>query len=383
MSATLPANTARIPRWGLPPWTVEFHSEQLPLPDEVDFAIVGGGFTGLAATAWLGHLQPNGRVALFESSRIGAGSSGHTGGMTLSETAAGDLPGLGDVLAGLSSILRELQVDCDLELPGAFEIGRHGIVPNSPIKWSDSGTLGVIREVPGGTIDPGKMLSGLARAATKRGALIFENASVESLNVAESLVLHVAGRPVRARCVLLATNAESLELSSLADRAQPKFTLAVATEPLSTEQISSLGLAQGKPFYTSDLPYLWGRVFQSNRVIFGSGLVHLEDWRELLTLNVTEGHAAELLADLERRVRNLHPAMQTVRLSHRWGGPILIADKWQPVFRRHAEHRGAIVLGAYSGHGVALSVYLGAWAAEAMLGKNDLPQWHDNASTAS
>jgi glycine/D-amino acid oxidase-like deaminating enzyme len=350
------------------------------MPDTVDFAVVGGGFTGLAAAAWLRHVEPNKSVALFESSRIGAGSSGHTGGMTLADTAAGELPGLGDVLAGLSGILRELQVQCDLQLPGALEIGREEILPNSPIAWSDSGTLGVTKEVPGGTIDPGKMLSGLARAATKSGALIFENAPVESLTVEESPVLQVAGRPVHARCVLVATNAESLELSSLASRAQPKFTLAVATEPLSSDQVSSLGLASGKPFYTSDLPYLWGRVFQAHRVIFGSGLVHLEDWRELLTLNVTEGHPAELLADLERRVRNLHPALQHVRLSHRWGGPILIADKWQPVFRRHAEHRDVIVLGAYSGHGVALSVYLGAWAAEAMLGKKDLPPWDNDAS---
>lgn len=380
MSATLPANTARIPRWGLPPWTIEFRSNQIPIPDAVDFAIVGGGFTGLAATAWLRHLAPNKRVALFESSRIGAGSSGHTGGMTLADTAAGELPGLGDVLAGLSRILRELEVHCDLQLPGALEIGREEILPDSPISWSDSGTLGVTKEVPGGTLDPGKMLSGLAQAATKRGAQIFENAPVESLTVAESPVLQVAGHPVRARCILTATNAESLELTSLAGLAQPKFTLAVATEPLSSDQISSLGLAPGKPFYTSDLPYLWGRVFQGNRIIFGSGLVHLEDWRELLTLNVTEGHAAELLSDLERRVRNLHPALQKVRLSHRWGGPILIADKWQPVFRRHAQHRDVIVLGAYSGHGVALSVYLGAWAAEAMLGKKDLPRWENEAS---
>jgi gamma-glutamylputrescine oxidase len=99
----------------------------------------------------------------------------------------------------------------------------------------------------------------------------------------------------------------------------------------------------------------------------------------LLTLTVTEGQAAELLSDLENRVRNLHPALHSVRLSHRWGGPILIADKWQPVFRRHAEHRDVIVLGAYSGHGVALSVYLGAWAAEAMLGKKDLPDWADDS----
>jgi len=364
----------------LPPWTIEFHSEPLAAPEEVDFAVVGGGFTGLAATAWLRHLEPNKRVALFEASHIGAGSSGHTGGMTISETAAGGLPGLGDALAGLSRILRELEVRCDLTLPGVFEIGRHGVMPNSPIVWNDSGTLGVTREVPGGTIDPGKMLSGLAQAASKRGALIFENAPVESLTTEESPILNVHGKPVRARCVLLATNAESLELSGLSGQAQPKFTLAVATEPLQAEQISSLGLAAGKPFYTVDLPYLWGRVFHRNRIIFGSGLVHLEDWRGLLTLNVAEGHPAELLADLERRVHDLHPVLRGVRLSHRWGGPILIADKWEPVFRRHAYHRDVIVLGAYSGHGVALSVYLGAWAAEAMLGKRDLPHWEDNAN---
>jgi glycine/D-amino acid oxidase-like deaminating enzyme len=382
MGATLPPSSTAIPRWGLPPWTIDFDSEQQALPEEVDFAVVGGGFTGLATAAWLRHLEPDKRVALFECSHIGAGSSGHTGGMALSETAAGSLPGLGDALAGFSGILRELQVHCDLTLPGAFEIGRQGVMPNSPIAWNDSGTLGVTREVPGGTIDPGKMLSGLARAANKRGALIFENAPVQNLSLEEFPILTIHGKPVRARSVLLATNAESLELSGLAGRAQPKLTMAVATEPLSPEQLSSLGLAQRKPFYTVDLPYLWGRVFRENRVIFGCGLVHVENWRELLTLNVAEGRAAELLADLERRVRDLHPALHDVRLSHRWGGPILIAENWKPVFRRHAEYRNVIVLGAYSGHGVALSVYLGAWAAEAMLSKRDVPQWEGEAKAA-
>lgn len=382
MGATLPPSSAVIPQWGLPPWTIDFHSEPQSLPEEVDLAVVGGGFTGLAAAAWLRHSKPDQRVALFECHRIGAGSSGHTGGMALSETAAGNLPGLGDVLAGFSGILRELEVHCDLTLPGALEIGRHGVMPNSPIAWNDSGTLGVTREVPGGTIDPGKMLSGLAQAASKRGALIFENAPVESLSLDEFPVLTIHGKLVRARSVLLATNAESLELSGLAGRAQPKLTMAVATEPLSLEQVSSLGLAQRKPFYTVDLPYLWGRVFHENRVIFGCGLVHVEDWRELLALNVAEGRAAELLIDLERRVHDLHPALRSVRLRHRWGGPILIAENWEPVFRRHAGHRNVIVLGAYSGHGVALSVYLGAWAAEAMLGKRDLPQWEGEANAA-
>jgi glycine/D-amino acid oxidase-like deaminating enzyme len=379
--ATVPRNATSARKWGLPPWTIAFRAEERELPNEVDFAVVGGGFTGLAAAAWLRHLEPKRSVALFEASRIGAVSSGHTGGMALAETASGDLPGLGDVLGGFSRILRTLHVECDLALPGALEIGRQNILADSPIEWTDSGKLGVTREVPGGTIDPGKMVSGLAKAGAQRGALIFEDAGMENVQQGEPAILEVRGKRVSAGCVLLATNAASLELSGLAGYAQPKFTLAVATEPLSREQIRALGLAPGKPFYTVDLPYLWGRVVYGNRVIFGSGLVHLEDWRELLTLDVASGQAVELLRQLEKRVRELHPALREARLSHRWGGPILIADKWQPVFMRHRANRNLIVLGAYSGHGVALSVYLGAWAAEAMLGKRELPQWNaeDNA----
>jgi glycine/D-amino acid oxidase-like deaminating enzyme len=376
-------NSVGSRKWGRPPWSVEFEPERGEIPDEVDFAIVGGGFTGLATAAWLRHLDPSRTVALFEASRIGAGSSGHTGGMVLGQTAAGDLPGLGDVIAGLTNILDELQIACDLRLPGAWEIGRQGGREDSPIRWNDDGELGVVKAVPGGSVDPGKMVGGLARAGAQRGALIFENARVENLRHEEPVVLELEAKEVRAGHVLIASNAQSLELSGLAGRAQPKFTLAVATEPLVAEQIQAIGLAQGHPFYTVDLPYLWGRVVYGNRVIFGSGLVHLEDWRELLAIDVTRGEAAELLSSLETRVKNLHPALQHVRLSLRWGGPILIADRWEPVFSRHPANANVLVLGAYSGHGVALSVYLGAWAAEVMLGRRTLPQWLGEGSAAA
>jgi glycine/D-amino acid oxidase-like deaminating enzyme len=75
------------------------------LPDEVDIAIIGGGFTGLAAAAWLRRLAPEKTVAVLEARCIGQGASGRTGGIALGGTAAGDLPGLGDVLGGFKSIL--------------------------------------------------------------------------------------------------------------------------------------------------------------------------------------------------------------------------------------------------------------------------------------
>ena len=124
------------------------------------------------------------------------------------------------------------------------------------------------------------------------------------------------------------------------------------------------------------MPYLWGRLWQGNRIILGCGLVHLNDWRELLGLDVNTGEAARLLQNLEVRVRAFHPALEKVEITHRWGGPILIADEWKPVFAHHPESDRTIVLGAYSGHGVMLSTYLGAWAADAMSGRREVPQWN-------
>ena len=370
------------PRWGNPPWTIDFQPAQASLPAEADFAVVGGGFSGLSAASWLRRFAPEKTVVLFESASIGAGSSGHTGGMVLAETAAGDLPGLGDVLAGFTSILKELAVDCDLALPGVYEVGRSGGLPDSPISWSDSGPVRVVKQVPGGMIDPGKMLSGLAHAAEKSGAQIFENVTIDEIEFGESVCLRFSGGQIRARKVLLATNGMSLELSDLARRGQSKFTLAVATEPLDAVQLESLGLETDRPFYTIDFPYLWGRILRTDGVVFGGGLVHLNDWRELATLDVATGQSAGLIARLESRVRALHPVLQNVRFKNRWGGPILIANQWRPVFAQHPRSPHTVVLGAFSGHGVAQSVYLGRWAAEVLCGRKSLPDWNQTEESA-
>lgn len=362
-------------RWGRPPWTMDFHPGDHSIPQEVDFAVIGGGFTGLAAAAWLRHLDPRRSVALFEAESIGSGASGRSGGMTLAETAAGDLPGLGDVLSGFSNVLTHLGVDCDLSLPGAWELGRKGAQLNSAIQWTDSGKLRVVDEVAGGNADPGKLLTGLARAADRAGALIFENSRVDSVVFDNPLRLNFRAQQIRAGNVLLATNALSLELSAVVNHVEPKFTLAIATAPLTSEQIEAIGLASRRSFYTVDLPYLWGRLLRTNAVIFGSGLVHLRHWKDVDDLNIATGMPAEIITSLEQRVRKLHPALDSVEFTHRWGGPILFANDWHPIFRRHPKSPRVIVLGAYSGHGVALSVHLGSWAAEAMLDTRELPKW--------
>jgi glycine/D-amino acid oxidase-like deaminating enzyme len=373
------------PGWGDSPWAIDY----VPAVPSViaahsDFAIVGGGFTGLAAAAWLRRLAPEKSVVVLEAGTIGAGASGRTGGMALSEAAPGDLPGLGDVLGGFTGILDKLGIECELALPGAWEIGRSGDAVNTSIRWEDSGTLRVVKEVPGGTLDPGKLVSGLARAAERWGAAIVEGHLAEGIEWAELPSLSIFRARERDRVkvsagkILLATNALSLGLAGHVEGMHPRLTLAALTEPMSEDQLAAIGLGERKPFYTVDYPYLWGRVRKDNSVVWGAGLVNAPDAKDIEGVRIDAEESSKMLATLERRVRALHPALASVRFTHRWGGPILFRDSWTPVFDWHGDgvkSKNGIVLGAYAGHGVALSSYLGAWAAEVLLGRRELPAW--------
>ena len=403
-------------RWGKSPWTVALRPRRQPFPSRADFVVVGGGFAGLSASVHLRRFAPAKSVLLLEAGRLGDGASGRTGGMALDETAAGKLPGTARVLADYGKILRSLHVEADLSLTGAWEIGRGRASPslegkahrltfkkNSPICWTDSGHLRVVRKVPGGTVDPGKVIAGLARSAEKSGVHILEHAEVRAIDFAidfgSPVRLRVqvkAGRKTRrhvllAKRVLLATNAGALDIAAAPSSAEPKLTFAIATAALTPAQVAALGMSSGRPFYTVDLPYLWGRRFAGNRLIFGSGLFPSFEksirrhpaaasrqknlWSGLEDFDVRTGDPAVRLRALEQRVRGLHPVLKRVRVTHKWCGPILITPDWHPIFRRHPKSPDLIVLGGFSGHGVALSVFLGRWAAQAMVKKRPLPSW--------
>jgi len=407
----------RKQNWGQTPWKITFQSSRTPLPEHVDFAIVGGGFAGLSAAAWLARLAPKKKVLVLEAERVGNGASGRTGGMALSQSAAGDLTGLGNVLLGYRKIMRELRIDAELELPGVWEVSRHEKsiegeklhpLKNSPIDWEDSGRVRAVAKVSGGTVNPGKVVTGLAQAAAQAGAQIMEGAEVVRMEFSNPVRLFVERQVngvrqetiVTATRVLLATNAGSRELAgriySSKESSEPRLTFAIATAPLSKQQIAALGMTSGRPFYSVDFPYLWGRMLKNSGMIFGSGLVPAfgtflrkgavraksaksgvaKLWGGLERFSVGLGEPAARLCSLEKRVRLLHPAMKTIRVTHRWGGPILTTKDFMPTFRRHPENKNVVVLGGFSGHGVALSVYLGHKAAQHFVGKYKLPRWH-------
>jgi gamma-glutamylputrescine oxidase len=336
-------------------------------------AVVGGGFTGLS-TAW--HLARRGaRVALLEATALGAGASGRTGGVVLEGTAVGPLDGMEHCLDTLADVVATAGIDCQLRLPGCRELEHRPQPGGPPPCWRDGDTwLSVAGMVPGGTIDPGALVAGLARAAVAAGASLHEAAAVRALEPGLPVRLHTSTGTVTAEHAVVALNAWTTRLLTLPVRFDSALTLAVCCAPLAPDAIAALGLADGVPFYTLDLPYLWGRTLADGRLILGAGLVGARDG-DVTRIALGDAATTAALIRLDARLPGFHPALAGVELTHRWGGPIAFPSSRTPVLSRLPGAPRVIVSGGCAGHGIALGVRAGQLVADAIVDGAPLPSW--------
>ena len=364
--------------WGEPAWSFPIAIPPRPLVDgmRVDVAVVGAGFTGLATAHYVLNLCPGLRVVVLEARCVGAGASGRTGGLVLEDTAVGPLPGVEACIATLQELVRSEHLACDLDVGDCWEIGRHGGLPSSPIQWDDQGTLQVVNVIPGGAFDPRKFLAGVAAIVQRAGGEIFEHTPVSGMGAGAhgGTRLEVHGKSVYAEHVVFATNAFCLPLLGLQDRAEGVHTIAVATEPLGGETFEAIGWGRRTPFYTLDLPYLWGRATAGGRAIIGAGLV---GWGDVEHARADSVEAVALFDGLERRIHGLHPALRHVRITHRWMGPLCMTRHSKPIIASLDGGNRILVATGYRGHGVALSVRVGKLLATVLSGQGRLPAWSD------
>ena len=368
--------------WGDPVWSFPVSVTPHPLPDglRLDLAVVGAGFTGLATAHYVLQRSPSLRLAVFEARHVGSGASGRTGGLVLEDTAVGPLPGVEDCINTLHELVSTQHIACDLHMGGCWEIGRHGGQRSSPIQWTDHGTLQVVNCIPGGAFDPRKFLAGLAAIVQRAGGHIFEQAPVTGLDVTSrgDIRLEVGENAVYTERVVFATNAFCLPLLGLQDRAGGVHTIAVATEPLADAVLEDIGWGTHTPFYTLDLPYLWGRVTADGRAIMGAGLIGHGD---VENARVDTAEARHLFDGIERRIRGLHTALHHVHITHRWMGPLCLTNDSKPLIANLDDDGRVLVATGYRGHGVALSVRVGKLLAAVLAGESELPAWSHRRSS--
>src|ERR1700730_8558862 len=189
-----------------------------PPPQQADVAVMGAGFTGLSAARALARRGAN--VVVLEAETIGWGASSRNGGMVLTGLKLGVNRLMANYgrertqrmyAASLASIdcveqlVREEAIDCDFSRSGHLEVAckqKHfddyarqveviarefnhqlRIVPRHELQTEIGSSIyygSMVDEVSAG-LNPARYVAGLARAAVKAGAAIFENARVERI----------------------------------------------------------------------------------------------------------------------------------------------------------------------------------------------------------
>jgi gamma-glutamylputrescine oxidase len=360
-------------QWGTAPWSRPAHSFSRTAPSgRPDVAIVGGGLTGVS-TAY--HLATKGtRAVLFEAGLIGDGASGRTGGLVLEGTAVGVLDQVDRCVPGLRSIVEREEIDCDLSLPGCWEIV-HDKNAKRQLPWSDDGQpIGIASTVSGGVVQPEALTIGIANAAERLGAVLLENAPVLRINFQGELCLELDGEKIYPGYVVVATNAWINATLAETPPLHSSLTYACITAPLTADELVSIGMGDGIPFYTKDLPYLWGRTVGDGRMIFGAGLT-FGDPASLEGSDIHKDDPAATLSRLSRRLSALHPVLRKSHIEASWAGPIAFTDSTVPLLGRHPANPRIFVSGAYAGHGVALSVRAGDLMAASIHDNQPLPGW--------
>jgi glycine/D-amino acid oxidase-like deaminating enzyme len=223
---------------GRPPWRVDVAIRETPLPAHADVAIVGAGLAGLATAYAL--VRRGVRPVVLEAG-VGAGASGHSGAIALEGTAVGELEDADTCLESLARTTREAGIDCDLTLDGCWEVSHRTRSEAPEPRWRDGdATLAVTDTVPGGTIDAGAVLAGLARAVLDGGGSIHEHHRVGRIDVSTRRVLRTGHGARHERVVVRRTPRRR---SCVPIDLRPALWLAVATVR-STAACAAIGLGR-------------------------------------------------------------------------------------------------------------------------------------------
>jgi glycine/D-amino acid oxidase-like deaminating enzyme len=213
-------------------------------------------------------------------------------------------------------------------------------------------------------VDPARLAWGLREAALADGVRIHERTHVTRLRRdGDDVALETASGRLRARRVLLATNAFPPLVRAIQRYVVPVYDYVLVTEPLTDEKRRAIGWQREQGIADSGNRFHYYRLTPSAgevggrrdagaaRILWG-GYEALYHFRNGMRPEL-EDHAPtfELLA---RNFAATFPQLEGIRFTHRWAGAIDTSSRFCVTFGRALGGRAAYAVG-YTGLGVAAS----------------------------
>lgn len=370
----------------------------------VKYAVVGAGFTGLAAARRLLELDPGAEIAVLEASTVGEGSSARNSGfLNITDIPDGTSPEalatsearnryITEGFTHLRDLVVRHAIDCDLHRCGrikaaATERGAKAVGELERIV----ATLGLAHErldrtrlmqrtgtayydrglftEEGYLVQPAALVRGLADALPETIRL-YEQSPVVRLTRSGKWQLETADARIIADVVIMAANSSIKSFGYLRDRLVTIYTYAAITHPVPQADIAALGAMPS-----------WG-LLPAHRL--GTTLRRVGRDRLLVRSlyayerPIDPGTARDaLLARFHRR----YPGLAHVDLEHCWGGTTALTMNGAPYWGRLDD--GLYVSAGCNGSGIVKGTVLGLRLADLAAGRDVGPTTLAAYGTAS
>ena len=355
-----------------------------------DLLVVGGGFTGLWAAIEARRTDPSAEVMLVEAETVAFGATGRNGGFFSESLTHGlahgvelwprELPTLvrlgRENVAEILAFAQEHGIDAGIRMCGKTAVAtrphhlaalaaardlneRFGeqveLLDREAMRADvDSPTyLGGLRYRTGsGLLDPTALAWGLVRVARDLGVRVHERTAVTGMRADGEGVEVAAGRgSVRARRVVLATNAYPPLLRRLRLRVLPIYDHVLVSEPLSASALESVGWREAQGLTDVGNQFHYYRRTPDDRILWGGydAIYYFGNRTDAAREQRDASHGL-----LARQFFATFPQLEGLRFTHRWAGLIDSTSRFTPVFGTALRGRVAYSVG-FTGLGVAAS----------------------------
>ncbi|WP_079166143.1 NAD(P)/FAD-dependent oxidoreductase [Streptomyces oceani] len=362
----------------------------------VDVAIVGAGLTGLSAALHLLRQRPHWSVLVLEADRVGAGASGRSTGIVGpgvggrirqlhkrygADTARGVYEYSQECVRTVVRLVEDEGIDCAMspsthllcattqaqaEMLRREERAFAGLgidvpfLPRRPLseRLGHPSYFGALAYQPVVQLNPLALSLGLADAVVRAGGRVAEQSPVTGIrphNGGSRLRVGPYGQ-VDARQVVVATDGYTPPGLPHGRRIVPVRTHVLATRQLSAAERAALRWSGHEAVIDQRFFFSYYRFDETGRLLFGGGPV--------CGVNASRKFSERVWSRLAREFARRFPALDHVPFTHRWSGLTGATLDRIPLLGPLPRQPGVLFAGAWTGHGLAMSVGCGPTIAD-------------------